>query len=75
VNAFREPSFWNTDFGLTKQNKITERVNLQFRFEFLNIFNHVNLLSIQNNMSGGGFGLATSQSNPRHIQLGLRLTF
>lgn len=75
LNAFREPSFWNTDFSLTKQNQITERVGLQLRFEFLNIFNHVNLLNIQNNMSGGGFGLATGQANPRHIQLGLRLNF
>jgi len=75
VNAFREPSFWNTDFSLTKQNQITERVALQLRFEFLNVFNRVNLLGIENNMSAGNFGLATAQANPRHIQLGFRLTF
>jgi len=41
-NAIYGPKFWNVDFSLTKNTKIAERVNLQLRAEFFNIFNHPN---------------------------------
>jgi hypothetical protein len=31
------PGFWNIDFSLTKDTKLTERLNLQLRAEFFNI--------------------------------------
>jgi hypothetical protein len=34
------PGFWNVDFSITKNTKLTERLNLQLRAEFFNIFNH-----------------------------------
>jgi hypothetical protein len=33
---------WQADFGLHRQFRITERLGLQFRAEFFNIFNHPN---------------------------------
>jgi carboxypeptidase family protein/TonB-dependent receptor-like protein len=39
-DAVYGPGFWNIDFSLTKDTKITERLNLQLRAEFFNIFNH-----------------------------------
>jgi Carboxypeptidase regulatory-like domain/TonB dependent receptor len=36
------PGYAETDIGLTKTTRITERVNLQFRAEIFNIFNHPN---------------------------------
>jgi hypothetical protein len=36
------PKFISTDFTLQKNWKITERVNLQFRFDTFNLFNHPN---------------------------------
>ncbi|MBV9770035.1 MAG: TonB-dependent receptor, partial [Bryobacterales bacterium] len=36
------PGYAETDIGVTKNTRITERVNLQFRAEIFNVFNHSN---------------------------------
>jgi hypothetical protein len=41
-NSIYGPGFWNLDFAITKDTRITERLNLQLRAEFFNIFNHPN---------------------------------
>jgi hypothetical protein len=41
-NALRGPSFKQFDFALYKDTKLTERVNMQLRAEFFNLFNHPN---------------------------------
>jgi outer membrane receptor protein involved in Fe transport len=41
-NAIYGPHFWNVDFSLAKNTQIREKLNLQFRAEFFNIFNHPN---------------------------------
>ncbi|MFN2455024.1 MAG: carboxypeptidase regulatory-like domain-containing protein [Pyrinomonadaceae bacterium] len=41
-NIFTAPSYWNLDLGFVKRLNITERVNLQFRTEMFNAFNHPN---------------------------------
>ncbi|HZU43802.1 MAG TPA: carboxypeptidase regulatory-like domain-containing protein [Terriglobales bacterium] len=40
--ALYGPGFWQIDFSLLKTTKISERVAVQFRAEFFNIFNHTN---------------------------------
>src|SRR5215510_6040364 len=53
------PQFTRFDLNLTKKTKITERVNLEFRADFLNAFNYVNfLVQSPNNASStiGGLG-------------------
>ena len=42
-NAFRGPGYWNFDCSVAKIFPIHERVNLEFRAEGFNIFNHHNL--------------------------------
>ena len=64
-NAAREeihlPGMNNVDFSAVKNFRIRERNNFQFRAEFFNFFNHVNLgapgLSIQ---APNAFGVITS---------------
>lgn len=41
-NSIYGPHFWGTDFALSKDTRIFERLNLQLRAEFFNIFNHPN---------------------------------
>jgi hypothetical protein len=81
---YRGPNYFNSDISLAKNTKIYERLNLQFRFDFFNIFNRPNLTgpngpygptSLDGNLADATFGKATSQFNPRWLQLGLTLRF
>ena len=74
---FRAPKFAETDAALLKDTRIAERVNLQLRFEFFNLFNYANLNwgTGSQDLSSATFGRATSQALPRWIQLGANLTF
>jgi hypothetical protein len=88
-NQFFGPSFWNLDMNFYKTFKLTERLGLQFRGEFYNIFNHSNAYINNLNLDisslstpfvqtekGGPSGSAgTATDERRNIQLGLRLTF
>jgi hypothetical protein len=41
-NEISGPHFWSADFAVLKDTPISERLNLQLRAEFFNIFNHPN---------------------------------
>jgi hypothetical protein len=41
-NAFKAPNFTNFDFSLTKTTHLTEKVAMELRTDFFNIFNHPN---------------------------------
>jgi hypothetical protein len=41
-NAFVGPGFRNFDFAVSKATKLGEKVTMQLRFDFFNIFNHPN---------------------------------
>ena len=87
--AIRRFPYYNEDISLLKRTNITERVNVEFRAEFLNIFNRTlfgfdqggdqygSILQGNNLGAGvGGFGHITSQSNfPREIQFGLKINY
>jgi len=76
-NILRGPRYFNTDFGLVKGTKITERVNLQFRAEFFNLFNNVNFQLPTSNVSSAQVGRITSviPDSQRILQFGLKLLF
>jgi hypothetical protein len=42
-NAFNAPNYTNFDFSLTKTSHITEKMTMELRADFFNIFNHPNL--------------------------------
>jgi hypothetical protein len=72
---FRGPNYFNFDMSLQKNTPIYERLSLQFRFDYFNIFNRVNLTNLDGNLPDATFGKATSQFNPRWLQLGISLRF
>jgi hypothetical protein len=41
-NAIFGPGFWDVDLSLIKDTKLTEKLAMQLRFEFFNVFNHPN---------------------------------
>ncbi len=76
TGQFRNPKFVSTDLTVYKNTHITERLNFQLRFEFYNLFNHVNFGGIEAKLAAGGnFGRVTSQALPRNWQLGAKITF
>jgi|SRR5579863_641632 len=75
-NAFRGPNFAETDFAIYKDNRFKERFNFQIRFEFYNLFNRVNLGTMDTDPLDANFGKATgAQLLPRWWQIGGRFTF
>jgi hypothetical protein len=76
--TLRGPRLYGFDMGIFKRFAITERINLQFRSEFFNIFNQTNFADPNTNF-GGSFGTSTSThpfaGDPRILQFGLKLTF
>jgi hypothetical protein len=75
VDRFRNPGFAETDAALAKDTAMTERLRLQLRFEFYNLFNRVNLGSVDSNLTDATFGRVTSQRSPRWMQIGARIAF
>jgi hypothetical protein len=75
AGAFRNPAFIQTDMSVYKNTHISERFVFQIRFEFYNLFNHVNFQGIQGDLSQGNFGKVTGQTLPRWWQLGGKITF
>jgi len=64
------------DFSLSKKFAITEGVNMSFRAEAFNAFNHVNFSTPVNNPTDTNFGRITgTQSSARSWQFALKLTF
>jgi len=84
-NTFHGPGISNTDAAVAKETKFTERVGLELRFEFFNVFNHTQFLmpdplgtnSVQDVQNGGGgvFGQVLTSRDPRIIQLGAKINF
>ena len=82
-NAFRGPGINNTDMVITKRFGMGERMNLDMRFEFYNLFNRVQFNQPDNLIYDfAGFGHSTSEyvrpdstTGARQIQFGLKLSF
>jgi hypothetical protein len=53
-NTFRDFGFRNVDFSTVKNFRFGERVNMQFRAEFFNIFNHPNFANPFGGQNGWG---------------------
>ncbi|HSD45621.1 MAG TPA: TonB-dependent receptor, partial [Pyrinomonadaceae bacterium] len=74
-NILDGPGFQNVNISLMKNTALSERVNLQFRAEAFNLFNHPNFNLPDNFLGSPTFGRITSARDPRHIQFGLKLLF
>jgi hypothetical protein len=84
-STLRAAGINNFDFAAFKRTSITERVGLEFRTEFFNLFNHPRFGVPGTGFNGtatgsgnNGFGVVSStnpDSNPRLIQFALKLVF
>lgn len=79
-NTFIGPGYANTDFNIVKSTDIpwfwhNETAKFQFRAEFFNLFNRVNLQNPDGNLTDGTFGKSTTVFPARNIQFGLKILF
>ncbi len=81
-NSFRGPAYYDFDYALIKTTPIgrrpsgLERADLQFRGEFFNLFNVVNMGLPANTIEGSGFGvISKTAGTSRQIQFSLKLIY
>jgi Carboxypeptidase regulatory-like domain len=75
-STLRAQGINNWDFSVSKMTRLNERVDLDFRAEFFNLFNRVQFGPPNTSFGGSAFGLITNQANaPRQIQFSLRASF
>ncbi|HEX5235414.1 MAG TPA: carboxypeptidase regulatory-like domain-containing protein [Silvibacterium sp.] len=81
-NTFRGPAYYDFDCALIKTTPIghrgsgLERADLQFRSEFFNVFNIVNMGLPANTIKGSGFGvISKTAGTSRQIQFSLKLIY
>jgi hypothetical protein len=81
-NSFRGPAYYDFDFALIKDTPFgsrpsgAERVDLQFRSEFFNLFNIVDMGLPANILNGSGFGeISKTAGTSRQIQFSLKLIY
>jgi hypothetical protein len=71
-NILSGPAQNSTDFAVMKDFRFKERYRVQFRSEFFNVFNQVNLNDPGTELSSSRFGRIRSAGAPRVIQFALK---
>jgi hypothetical protein len=81
-NTFRGPAYYDFDYALIKDTPIgrrasgLEKADIQFRSEFFNLFNIVNMGLPANTIKGSGFGeISKTAGTSRQIQFSLKLIY
>jgi Carboxypeptidase regulatory-like domain len=81
-NTFRGPAYYDFDYAVIKDTPIghrasgLERADIQFRSEFFNVFNIVNMGLPANTIKGSGFGeISKTAGTSRQIQFSLKLIY
>lgn len=79
-NSFRGPRFQTFDVSLGKQTRLTERLGLDFRANFFNLFNKLNLTGFgyntnSTNITNPFFGMAGGALAGRVVEFQARVTF
>ena len=81
-NTFRGPAFYDFDFSLIKDTPVgtrasgSELFDVQFRSEFFNLFNIVDMGLPANTIKGSGFGeISKTAGTSRQIQFSVKLLF
>jgi len=75
LGGLRGPGYYNWDISLQKNFQLTERFKMQFRSDFLNAFNAVNLGAPNTSVASATTGQITTAQPAREIQFALKLYF
>ncbi len=74
---FHGPGLNNWDFALSKLTHVNERISVEFRTEFFNLFNHAqfNMSTSSGNVASSRFGRVSGAQAGRIGQFGLKVSF
>jgi Carboxypeptidase regulatory-like domain len=75
LGGLRGPGYYNWDLSLQKNIQLTERFRLQFRSDFLNAFNRVNLAVPNTTVVTSTTGVIQNSQPARNIQFALKLYY
>ena len=75
-NTVYGPGLQTLDLAVQREFTVTEKIKFQFRAEFFNALNHINLGTPNRFVNTPQFGTITEAATPgREIQFGARLSF
>jgi hypothetical protein len=74
-NALRNPGFWEVNLSVRRSFRVTENQAFDFRWEAFNALNHPTLGGANSNPTSGSFGLVTSKTGNRNMQVVLQYRF
>ena len=74
-NSKISPGDWNLDLGVFQNFDITEKTQLQYRWEAFNSLHYASLTNAAGQSASERFGDILSVTGPRIMQMGLRLEF
>lgn len=74
AGAFRGPGLATSDLSVVKSFPISERTNLQFITQFINLTN-TTILGAPSASQGASFGFLSSSNPGRQVQFGFKLNF
>lgn len=74
-NVVIGPGTNNWDASLQKEFRVGERVKTEVRIEVYNLAHHFSYFGVATTLGTANFGQVTSASDPRTLQLGLRIQF
>jgi hypothetical protein len=72
---FHGPGFNNWDMAVHKNTRFGEKVAMEFRAEFFNVFNHAQFTNPSGDINGSNFGQITNARDPRIGQMALKFSF
>jgi hypothetical protein len=75
LGGLRGPGYYNWDASLQKNFQVTERFRVQFRTDFLNMFNRVNLAAPNTTVVTSTTGVIQASQPARNVQFALKLYF
>src|SRR5262249_18364348 len=74
-NILDQDGVKNLDLSFLKNNRLAERLLLQFRMEVFNVFDWANFGPPGNYLDGSNFGVVTTVGPARQVQFALKLSF
>jgi hypothetical protein len=71
------PGINETDMTFSKETQLSERLNMEFRGDIFNVWNHAQFYSVDGNVGnqGGTFGQPLKIRDPRLVQFALKFRF